>query len=223
MTKRISLFFLLMLLMVNHICAQIQGVVTDAETGEPLPFLNVFYEGKGVGAITDIDGRYTVPKYVEWGALTFSSVGYETKIVPITVNTKTLNVKLKSLDHTLDEVVVRPKREKYSRKNNPAVELMKKVVAHKALDNLKQKDYYSFNTYQKLTFAVNNITADSLKESKIFQKFPFFRDQVEYCPEIEKNILPVSVDETLTQHVFRKNPESEKSIVKGINSTGVNE
>ena len=210
MTKRFSLFFLLMLFMVNHICAQIQGVVTDADTGEPLPFLSVFYEGKGVGAITDIDGRYTVPKYVEWGALTFSSVGYQTKVVPISVNTKVLDVKLKSLDHTLDEVVVRPKREKYSRKNNPAVELMKKVVAHKALDNLKQKDYYSFNTYQKLTFAVNNITADSLKESKIFQKFPFFRDQVEYCPEIEKNILPVSVDETLTQHVFRKNPESEK-------------
>jgi hypothetical protein len=139
------------------------------------------------------------------------------------VNTKELNIKLKPLDHTLDEVVVRPKRGKYSRKNNPAVELMKKVVANKELDDLKQKDYYSYNAYQKLTLAVNHITADSLKESKIFKKFPFFRDQVEYCSEIEKHILPVSVDETLTQMIYRKNPESEKNIIKGLSSTGVNE
>ena len=224
MVKRFSLFLLLLFVIMTSVCAQqIQGVVTDAVTGEPIPYLTVYYEGKGVGAITDIDGRYVVEKHPEWKELVFSSVGYEVRIVPIVEKTRTLNVKLKPLDHTLDEVVVRPKREKYSRKNNPAVELMKKVVASKALDNLKQKDYYSFNTYQKLTFAVNNITADSLKESKIFQKFPFFRDQVEYCPEIEKNILPVSVDETLVQTVYRKNPESEKNIVKGINSTGVNE
>ena len=224
MIKRLSLFSLFLLLVFTSICAQqIKGVVTDAKTGEPLPYLAVYYEGKGVGAITDDEGRFAVDKHPEWKELVFSSVGYEVKIVPITEKTQTLNVKLEELDHTLDEVVVRPKREKYSRKNNPAVELMKKVVAHKALDDLKQKDYYSFNTYQKLTFAVNNITADSLKESKIFQKFPFFRDQVEYCPEIEKKILPVSVDETVTQNIYRRNPESEKSIVKGINSTGVNE
>ena len=221
--KKASLILLFILVMVNQIAAQIQGVVTDAETGEPLPFLNVFYEGKGVGGITDKDGRYTVPKHVEWKKLTFSSVGYETQVILIYDNTKILNVKMKPLDHTLGEVIVRPRKEKYSRKNNPAVELMKKVVANKELDNLKQKDYYSYNTYRKLTFAVNNITADSLKESKIFKKFPFFKDQVEYCPEIEKNILAVSVDETVTQNIYRKNPESEKSIVKGINSTGVNE
>ena len=66
MVKRFSLFFLFLFLMLHSAFAQIQGVVTDAETGEPLPFLNVFYEGKGVGAITDMEGRYTVPKYVEW-------------------------------------------------------------------------------------------------------------------------------------------------------------
>ena len=60
--KKTSLILLFILVMVNQIAAQIHGVVTDAETGEPLPFLNVFYEGKGVGGITDMDGRYSVPK-----------------------------------------------------------------------------------------------------------------------------------------------------------------
>ena len=223
MIKKVSLFCLLFLVWALQSFAQIQGVVKDEDTGEPIPFVNIFYEGKGVGCISDIDGRFKVDKMVEWKELTFSSVGYTTKAVPITAKTEYLNVSLKVMDHTLDEVVVRPKREKYSRKNNPTVELMKKVVAAKELDDLKQKDYYSYNIYQKLTLALNNITADSLRESKLFKQYPFFREQVEYCAETDKNILPLSVDETLTQTVFRKKPESEKNIIKGLNSTGVNE
>ena len=223
MIKKVSLFCLLFLVWALQSFAQIQGVVKDEDTGEPIPFVNIFYEGKGVGCISDIDGRFKVDKMVEWKELTFSSVGYTTKAVPITAKTEYLNVSLKVMDHTLDEVVVRPKREKYSRKNNPAVELMKKVVAAKELDDLKQKDYYSYNIYQKLTLALNNITADSLRESKLFKQYPFFREQVEYCAETDKSILPLSVDETLTQTVFRKKPESEKNIIKGLNSTGVNE
>ena len=162
MIKKVSLFCLLFLVWALQSFAQIQGVVKDEDTGEPIPFVNIFYEGKGVGCISDIDGRFKVDKMVEWKELTFSSVGYTTKAVPITAKTEYLNVSLKVMDHTLDEVVVRPKREKYSRKNNPAVELMKKVVAAKELDDLKQKDYYSYNIYQKLTLALNNITADSV-------------------------------------------------------------
>ena len=222
MLRRIFLFFFFISLVVIRLSAQIQGTVKDA-AGEPLPYVNIFYEGKGVGCISDIDGRFTVDKMVEWKELTFSSIGYATKVVPITAKTKTLDVVLEELDHTLDEVVVKPKRQKYSRKNNPAVEMMKKVVANKRLDDLKLQDYYSYNVYQKLTLALNNITADSLRESKLFKQYPFFREQVEYCEEIDKNILPLSVDETLTQVVYRKNPESEKNIIKGINSTGVNE
>ena len=163
MVKKLLLFFILLFSFIIQIAAQIRGVVKDADTGEPISFLNVFYEGKAVGAITDLDGRFEIQRVIEWKELTFSSIGYVTKVVPISAKTQDLVVMMKVLDHTLDEVVVKPKKGKYSRKNNPAVEMMKKVVAHKELDDLKQKDYYSFDSYQKLTFAVNNITADSLR------------------------------------------------------------
>ena len=223
MQKKILFFLIFIFALVNQLCAQIQGVVKDASTGEPIPFASVFYEGKGVGVVTDVDGRFVVDKFVEWKNLSFSSVGYATKVIPINQKTTKLTVSLKPLEYTLEEVVVKASREKYSRKNNPAVEMMKKVVANKELDDLKKKDHYNYNVYQKLTLALNNITADSLRESKLFKQYPFFREQVEYCDEIDKNILPLSVDETLTQIVYRKNPESEKHIIKGINSKGVNE
>ena len=70
---------------------------------------------------------------------------------------------------------------------------------------------------------LNNITADSLRESWLFKKYPFFRDQVETCDVTGKNILPLSVDETVSEKIYRKDPHSEKTIIQGINSTGVNE
>ena len=122
MQKKILFFLLFAFMLVNQTFAQIQGVLKDAKTGEPIPYANVFYEGKGVGGITDMDGRFLVDKFPEWKALTFSSVGYTTKKVPIDNRTRELTVLLDPLEYTLNEVVVKPKRQKYSRKNNPAVE-----------------------------------------------------------------------------------------------------
>ena len=124
MRKKILFFLFFASVLVNQTLAQITGVLKDAKNGEPIPYANVFYEGKGVGGITDMDGKFQVDKFPEWKALTFSSVGYTTKRVPIDYRTKELTVLLDPLEYTLNEVIVKPKREKYSRKNNPAVEMM---------------------------------------------------------------------------------------------------
>ena len=75
---------------------------------------------------------------------------------------------------------------------------------------------------QKLTLALNEITPERLQEGNLKNK-KWFTDQVEKCEYTNKLILPVSVDETVTQKIYRKNPHSEKNIVKGQNSSGVNE
>lgn len=207
---------------VARLSAQIEGVVTDSETGDPIPYLNIYYEGKGVGTVTDIDGKYSIAYHEGWNKLTFSMVGYSTQVLKVSSSTRKLNVEMKP-DLVLDEVVVKPKREKYSRKNNPAVEMMKKVIAAKRVNDLSVNDFYHYNKYQKITFSLNNITTDSLRESNLFKKYPFFRDQVEVCEVTGKNILPISVDETVSEKVYRKEPHSEKTIIKGMNSSGVNE
>ncbi|MCF0160837.1 MAG: carboxypeptidase-like regulatory domain-containing protein, partial [Bacteroidaceae bacterium] len=213
------LFFLLTIC--NQLFAQIQGRVTDANSGEPISFVNVYYDGKGVGTTTDDNGEFTITAHAGWRQLTFSAVGYQTYVAQVSGNTRRVDVQLNSFE--LKEVVVKPKREKYSRKNNPAVEFMKKVVANKMLNDLSINDYYSYNVYERLTLSLNNITPDSLTQSKMFQRYPFFREQVEYCPDIAKDILPISVNEQVTEKIYRKDPHTEKSIIKGLNDTGINE
>ena len=224
-TKYIKSFLLFLLLgcCISVSAQNIQGVVTDSLTNEPIPYLSVFYEGKGVGSITDNDGNYKVETRKGWNKLTFSAVGYVTKVVNIIPGvTKSLNVRMRPDDIMLDEVVVKPKREKYSRKNNPAVELMKKVIAHKKNNKLSENDYYQYNKYQKITMSLNDVTPEML-EKGMYKKMPFLKDQIELCEETNKFILPISVDETASQKIYRKHPKSEKTIIKGMSSTGVNE
>lgn len=194
--------------------------MVDAKTGEKIPFVYVVYVNGG-GTQTDLDGNFSLP--FKAGRLRLSVLGYETKTVTVKESADSLVFKLKSMDRSLNtaEVVV-GKKAKYSRKNNPAVELMRKVIAAKKQSDLHHHDYYSIDKYSKITFAFNEVT-DKIFEDGKFKKFPFLKDHVEVCNETGKLILPISVDETVTRLIYRKEPKSEKNIILGQRSNGIND
>lgn len=152
-----------------------------------------------------------------------SFVGYETVKRAVGAGEKrTVNVSMKSLDRELSELVVKPKKQKYSRKNNPAVELMRKVIAAKGQNDLKNNDYYRYDKYQRITFGFNNITQEFM-DSGFLKKYPLLLKQVEFCPQTQTNILPLTYNETSSEHIYRKLPEAERDFVRGTNSEGLNE
>ena len=217
---RLLLFLLLFLPLSLH--AQITGYIIDAANGDSIPFASAIYKGHGVAVVSKINGHYSIPRHNGW-QLTFSSVGYAPKVITINASTPSkLNIKLKPDTKMLKEVTVRSKKQRYSRKNNPAVELMRKVVANKKKTDLDNRDFYQYNKYQKITLAINEITNEKLESPK-FKKMSWLKDQVEMCEYNKKMILPVSVDETVTQKIYRKKPHDEKNIIKGQNSTGIND
>ncbi len=216
------ILFLLFLFASIGASAQIKGVITDSLTNEPLMYITVQYEGKGVGGISNGKGEYQVEMRKGWDELTFSAVGYITQKIKIAPGTKVLNVKMVPDDIMLAEVVVKPKKEKYSRKNNPAVEFMKKVIEHKKALKLEENDYYQFQKYEKMKMSINDVTPDKM-EKGIYKKFSFFKDQVEVSPKTNKMILPISIKETASKTIYRKNPKSEKTIIEGMNSNGIEE
>ena len=116
--------------------AQLTGYITDEETGEFIPRVSVSYKGHRISAISDTLGVYHISRHDGW-QLTFSAVGYESKTIKITSKTPTsLSIKLKYSEKQLGEVVVKAKRSHYSRKENPAVILMRKVIENKKLSEL---------------------------------------------------------------------------------------
>jgi len=206
----------------NTEAQKITGYIIDDETGDSIPYASAIYKGHNVAVASNLSGRYQIAKHPGW-TLTFSAVGYQQKTVNVTAATKEkMNIRLKPDNKMLKGVTVKAKRGRYSRKNNPAVELMKKVIAKKKQTDLDNRDYYQYNKYQKITLAINEISQAQLDSGKLSKK-PWLKDQVEKCEYTGKMILPVSVDETVTQKIYRKDPHSEKNIIKGQNSTGVND
>lgn len=220
---RIALIILFLITLAStNVYAQLSGYVIDDENGDSIPYASCIYKGHNVAVASNIHGHFTIARHDGW-VLTFSAVGYESQAISIGPSTKSnFNVRLKPDTKVLKEVTVKSKRGKYSRKDNPAVELMRKVIAAKKLTDLNNCDYYQYNKYQKITLALNNITQERLEEPKIKNK-TWLKEQVELCEYNGKLILPVSVDETVTQKIYRKKPHSEKNIIKGQNSSGVNE
>ena len=221
--NKILILFLLVLVASNAFAQQIKGVVTDSVTHEPLMYISVYYQEKrDMGTITNIDGEYSLEARRNGGTLVFSAVGYISKTVRVGSNNQTVNVKLAPDNVLLNEVVVKPQKEKYSRKNNPAVEFMKKVIEHKKAQVLEVNEYYQYDKYEKMKMSINDLTPEKL-EKGIYKKYSFLRDQVEVSETTNKLILPISVQETSSQTIYRKNPENKKTIIKGKNSNGIEE
>ena len=210
-------------MLVQLLKAQIAGQVIDATDGGPVSMASLVYRGNKVATKAGADGRFQVERHNGW-RLTVSAVGYVPQVINIGSSTPAhLVVRLKPDTKALKEVTVQSTRKsKYSRKNHPAVELMRKVIAAKKKTDLKQHDYYQYNNYQKIMFGMNDLTPDQL-ESKLFQKRQWLLNQVEVCQYNDKLILPLSVEEKVTQKLYRKDPHSEKTIIKGETSTGVND
>ena len=202
--------------------SMLTGIVTDAATGDTIYYPSVSYKGHHIAVSGTAKGEYSIVRK-EGFVLTFSAVGYAPVQVVVKSSTpKTLNIKLKSDTRQLAEVVVRQKRGKYSRKDNPAVELMRRVIAAKKRTRLENHDFFQYTKYQKITLAMNDITPTQI-DSGFIGKRRWMLDQVEHCPYNNKLILPVSVDETVTQHIYRKQPKTERDIIKGQSSTGINQ
>lgn len=219
--KKILILFLLVLSQVAG-AQTITGVVVEEATGDTIPFPSVQYKKERIATSGNVNGRFSV-KRLNGEKLTFSAVGYQELTILIGPNTPSeMRITLKTDTKQLKGVTVKSKRSKYSRKNNPAVELMKRVIAAKKRTDLANHDYYQFNKYQKITLAINDIKPSELENEKLKNK-KWLLNQIETCPYNNKLILPLSVDETVTQNIYRKDPKTEKSIKMGQNSSGVND
>lgn len=215
----LSVFFVFLPLALH--AQTIIGHVVDEATGENLGFASVQYKGRHIATITDLNGRFSIEYHKGW-KLTVSAVGYKSRTYVVEGDMDKLFVSLKEDNRSLKEVTVHSKRSRYKRKNNPAVELMKKVIANKKATDLSNRDYYQYTKYQKLTLALNDMKMETLANPKI-SKHKWILDQVETCEQTGKLILPASVDETVTQKIYRRSPHNEKEIVKGQRSAGIND
>ena len=202
--------------------AIIKGTVTDSITGEALPYASLIFKGTTIGTATDMNGHFelTLPERTQM--LEISYLGYKTKQMNITPQySGRLDIGLSPDDIALQEVTVKPKKEKYSKKDNPAVEFVKQMIERRKENSPQNKNYYQYDQYEKILIGLNEFEQKSKRNGKA-SKFNFLNEYVDTL-ESGTTILPIMEKEKIETILYRKEPKSEKRIVRGQQSSGVDE
>ena len=203
----------------NPITTSIHGQVTDSLSGSPLPYASVQIEGEELGTRTDIDGYFFYQTKKKPRTIRVTYVGY--KLQKIRINPGTANeipVKMLEESYGIKEVTVRPK--KYSKRDNPAVDLIEEVFKHKDENRTEGLDYYSYEKYEKLQFDLNNIK-DDFRRKWYLRKFRFIFDNVDTNKVNGKVALPFYLRERVANVYYRKNPRTSKEYVIGEKQTAL--
>lgn len=193
----------------------VQGVVTDIYSKQPLQYVSVVLKG-GRGTVTDSLGRYKLTSSGKIATLQVTYIGYLTILKPITPGiTQTLNFELETDPKAINSVTVTTrKRAPYRNKGNPAVELIRRVIANKPLNRTDSYNYVQYEQYEKMQVSISNVS-DKLSNAKLLKNYKFLFENRDTTKLEGKALLPVYLEETLSQKYFRKKPEKTKTIVTG--------
>lgn len=193
----------------------ISGKVIDAKTRAPLPFVSVILDNTTVGTVTDNKGMYSILTSKTAYKITYSFVGYESESRIVTPGrTQVINAELSNTSVELGEVQVKATKKNYSNKNNSSVELIEKVIKHKTANRKESLDYYNYEKYEKIVFALSNIS-DKFERSPLFSNFHFIFDNVDSSRIDGKDDLPLFIKEKQSSCFYRKTPKAEKEIIHG--------
>lgn len=198
----------------------VEGIIRDAETKEALPFVSVQFDGTTTGVFSDGDGHYRISTRNNVSTISVSFMGYNKITIPIVKGEKSKEDILLIPDGVkLDDVVVKPKKEKYSKKNNPAVELIKKVIANKDKNSPRNQDYYQYEEFERMLVALD----DFKPNQGVFKRMKFLPQYMDTSLIDSKPILPISVRETVTSVYYRKDPKFERRIIEAHNVSGIDQ
>ena len=185
----------------STISTTVHGKVLDAKTNEALPFATVQALGENLGTRTDLDGNFLLDPSNRVTQIQVAYVGYKMETVNIKPGEHNeLIVRLSEATVTLNEVEIRP--EKYRRKNNPAVNLIGQVFAHKDQNRRQSLDFYNYEAYEKLQLDINNVT-DKFRNRRSLRKFQFIFENVDTNQVNQKVSLPVYLRERLLNVYYR--------------------
>ncbi len=193
----------------------ITGKVTDATTGDPVPFANVYLLGTQTGATTDFDGLYKIVTSQLADSLVASYIGYKWRAKKVQeLSNQQINFQLQPDVMNLEEIVI-------VAGENPAFEILRKLRKNSKMNDKRSLSAYSFESYNKTEVDIDNIS-DRVKKRKFMKKIYHVLDSMEKVVGEDGNpIIPVFISESLSSYYYRKNPSLVKEYIHKSNITGV--
>ena len=195
---------------------KVGGKVLD-EFGDPIAFANVVFKNSKEGVITNENGIFYFESDQDYSTLVISFVGFETQEIPLK---KGLNSNLKIVliqGTTLKEVAVYTG--KTSKKNNPALDILRKIWERKRKNGLYMFDQYKYDKYEKVEFDMNTIDS-AFMSSKVFKGMEFIFDNIDTSRITGKTFLPIFINESVSEVYGDNVKKKHKEILKANKNSG---
>jgi hypothetical protein len=213
---KISIFFIFILQGYFSFAQQtvISGKVTDAATGEAVPYARVYFKHLHKGAVTSFEGFYSLTVTESEDSLTVEYLGYKPKSKAVKKGeTQVINFQIEATEMEVEEVVIRPGE-------NPAWRILRGVWAHKKQNDKASLDAYQYESYSKIEMSITNVS-DSFKNSGMMKPFKNIFDSLKMVSgEDGKTLIPFFISETMSDIYFKK-PDTKTEHIKASKLSGV--
>lgn len=193
----------------------IRGKITDAFSGDPIPFVNVVFKGTSIGTTTDFDGNYVLRTTSPTDSLQASYIGYKPRTKAVQKGVSQI------INFQLEEEVTRLRDIVIMAGENPAFEVLRNVVKNKSINDKRKLSAYEFDTYSKIEIDVDNIT-DKFRQKKIVSRITQVLDSIQQIAgEDGKPVLPIFISESVSKFYYRNNPELKFEHIKETKISGI--
>jgi hypothetical protein len=218
MKKNILFFLVLLFAVANGVFAQtkVSGVIVD-QLNQPIPFANVAFKDSSEGIVSNEEGHFYLESTKSFAVLVISSVGYSEKEITLekAVNYN-LKIQLKEAENLKEVVIFMGKT---SKKNNPALDILRKIWERKRKNGLYLFDHYQMEKYEKVEFDVNTIDSAFMK-NKLFKGMEFIFDHMDTSRVTGKTYLPIFINESLYDVYGNNKLKKVKEIIKANKNSG---
>lgn len=226
--KNIAAFILIIILAVsssslNGAPLLITGKVINEVGGEPVPYASVAVTGSRHKVLTDSLGSFRIYSTSTTPKLIVSAMGFSTVKIPYS-DFKKNNCVISLLNSGLQmgEVIVKPRKERYSKKNNPAVDLMKRIATFAKMNDPYSAPFFKTHRYEVFKIGINNYDSAHVKDP-ILKRYSFLNDYVDTSTITGKPILNLSLREKSSDIYSRSNPAEKREIIEAFRQSGVDE
>ena len=193
-----------------------KGKVTDATTGEPLPYVTIGFVDSKIGTTSDIDGNYKLESYYATNELRASFVGYQSQAIPVKKDKEQIiNFQLEVERKILDEVVIRPDKDY----ENPAHVIFRRIISNKDANNREKLDAYQYEIYNKVEIDIDN-PRKKLINFFLFRPIDFVFDNIDSTSETTP-FLPTFLSESVSDYYYKKSPKKEREYIKASEISGL--
>lgn len=194
----------------------LSGRVTDAQTGDPVPFAAVVVKGKTAGVTTNFEGFYTLKTTQIGDSLLVSSMSYRirSKAIKKDILIQTIDFQLEASEFKLQEV-------KIYAGENPAYNILRKVVKQKPTHNPTRLKAYEYESYNKIEVDVDNISNRFRKRKSMKQITGAVEQFDKIAGEDGRPVIPIYLSESLSNYYFREDPRKKKEQILKTKISGI--